>query len=115
MKYIVAILALSLSGCVAPSITIYGRGTSIDMKGNRKTVAVKEFQAYGDIIGKSSIKGSIVEFSTDGGYYNSPVVEKTYDGIAKVGRATVQPIIWGPVTGAAVGQGIGLANKIIKP
>lgn len=114
MKIIILTVAIALSGCVAPSLTIYGRGTSIGKDGITRDVAVKEAQIYGDLVGNTSVKGSLVTVTTEGGYYNSTVIKETYSGAAEVGRSVVQPIVWGIVTGGVLGQSIGAA-KVAAP
>ena len=102
MKNLALLMVLLCGGCVAPSMTIYGVGTTID----GKTVAVKEAQIYGDLVGGTVVRGSIVSVSASGGYFNSTVTRENWNGMAKVGRAVVQPIIWGIVTGGVTGSAV---------
>jgi hypothetical protein len=87
-------------------MTIYGVGTTVD----GKTVAVKEAQIYGDLVGNTTVRGSVVTVSANGGYYNSTVARENYQGIAEVGRAVVQPIIWGIVSAGTLNQAGGAAS-----
>ena len=97
---------LLFSGCVAPSLTIYGRGRDAD----GKTVAVKEAQVYGDLVGNTTITGSIVTVSASGGYFNSTVARENWQGIAEAGRAIVQPIVWGIFSAGVLNNAGGAAS-----
>lgn len=96
------LLAIFHVGCVAPSLTIYGRGMNAD----GKEVAVKEAQIYGDLVGGTVVRGSIVTVTANGGYYNSTVTRENYQGMAEVGRAVVQPIFWSIFSGGVAGTAI---------
>lgn len=98
-------------GCVAPSMTIYGRGVTYDRNGNEKAVAIKEAQIYGDLAGNTTVSGSIVTVSAESGYYNSTVTRENYKGIAAIGRTWLQPIIWGAVGGGVAGDAISNAAR----
>ena len=112
MKIMMFSTLLHFSGCVAPSMTIYGRGQNSD----GKAVAVKEAQIYGDLVGNTVITGSVVTVSSSGGYYNSTVARENWQGMAEFGRAVVQPIVWGIVSGGvtatAVGDAAGAAVEV---
>ena len=73
MRFMLLSLAILCSGCVAPTLTIYGRGMNAD----GKAVAVKEAQIYGDLVGNTTVQGSIVTVSSSGGYYNRPSPART--------------------------------------
>lgn len=106
------LLTILYTGCVAPSMTIYGIGKNA----NGKAVAVKEAQIYGDLVGTTVVTGSIVTVSASGGYYNSTVARENWQGMAEFGRSVVQPIVWGIVSGgvaaAAVGDAAGAAVEV---
>ena len=63
-KIMLLLTTILCASCVAPSMTIYGVGTTVD----GKTVAVKEAQIYGDLVGNTVIRGSVVTVSANGGY-----------------------------------------------
>ena len=115
VKIITSLLAMfMITGCVAPSLTIYGRGTSVNKDGLRKTVAVKEMQAYGDFHGKTKITGSLVSIDAEGGYYNSPIVRETWKGIHDTAVGIGQPLIF-MLGGAGLGKSsAGAVQSIIK-
>ena len=101
---------LLFPSCVAPSLTIYGRGVTAE----GKEVAVKEAQIYGDLAGNTTVRGSLVTVTAEGGYYNSTVIKETYEGAAEIGRSTIQPIVWSIVTGGFLGTSVGAA-KVAAP
>ena len=94
------------SGCVAPSLTIYGRGQNAD----GKAVAVKEAQIYGDLVGSTTVVGSVVTVTASGGYFNSTVARENWQGIAEAGRAIVQPIVWGIFSAGVLNNAGGAAS-----
>jgi hypothetical protein len=114
MKLLVLLPVILFPSCVAPSLTIYGRGTAVARDGTTTEVAVKEAQIYGDLVGDTVITGSLVTVKASGGYYNSTVVRETYLGAAEIGRSTIQPIVWSIVTGGVLGTSIGAA-KVAAP
>lgn len=105
-KSMMLLTLIFYTGCVAPSLTIYGVGTTAE----GKTVAVKEAQIYGDLAGETTVKGSVVTVSASGGYYNSTVARENWQGIAEVGRSTIQPIVWGIVSGGVLNSAGGAAS-----
>ena len=107
-KYTLVVLCMALAGCVAPSMTIYRQGILKDKDGNKKATAVKALQFYSNTYGKTRIavdegSGRSVVIEAEGGIDNSTLAKVNYAGVAQVGRAIVQPIIWGAFTGGTLG------------
>lgn len=98
-------LAVMLSGCVAPSMTIYRPGYATDKNGNQRSAAVKALQFYGDYDAAHSIDvtPSRVSIVSQGPYTNSRLADVNYKGAAAIARATIQPIIFGAMTGGILG------------
>ncbi len=118
MRLILLLIAVSfMPACVAPTFTVYERGTAVDSAGNKKVVAVKRLQFYSDLDGDASVEVSRdrVAVRASGGINNSRLAWVNYDGAAKVGRATIQPIVWATVTGGVLDTAAGAASSAAGP
>ena len=88
-------------------MTIYRMGTNT----NGGTAAVKAIQFYGDFDAAHSIDVTPdrVAISSQGPYINSRMADVNYKGAAEVGRAVIQPVVWGIVTGGLLSEVAGTA------
>jgi hypothetical protein len=73
---------------------------------------VKEVQLYGDLVGNTTVKGSIASVTAEGGYYNSTTVRETYSGAAEIGRSWFQPLMTWLGMGAVFNNAAGAATQV---